>query len=1178
MKLRKIKLSGFKSFVDPTTVCLQSNLTGIVGPNGCGKSNIIDAVRWVMGEISAKQLRGESMSDVIFNGSTTRKSVGQAVAELVFDNSDATLGGEYAKYNEISIRREVNRDGFSDYFLNNGSCRRKDVTNIFLGTGLGPNSYAVIEQGMISKFIDAKPDELRVFIEEAAGISKYKERRKETENRIKHTKENLARLNDILEELNKQLKHLKSQANAAERYRNLKQEERVVKGELHTLHWRELNKKLLEYETSIKANEVELENSVTELHVLTAKIAQLKDEHDGDIEKFNEAQANFYRIGGNIARLEQQIKHTKERREELTRDLAQVNQSWQETTAHMVADQNQTELLTAEKTTLTSEITTKREAITVVKQELQLAEQEMQLWQKGWDGFNSNNSKVLQSLEVLQTHIKHLELRITSDEQSLNKFRLELQGLDFINLNTEIARLNGLFTELKSNHDQLHNDVVAKTQQILTSRETINALSNTLGEVRNKLQTLLGRKASLEALQQAALGKNDTALVEWLKQHNLAEKLRLAEGLQVATGWERAVETVLGVYLEAVCVDGIASVWPAVQNLTRGNLTLFDQGLTSSMLTTTRLDLITLASKVTSKLPLGNLLSGIYVAENMSEALAMQAKLLHSESIVTKDGAWLGAGWLRVAYDANPKIGILQRERELQELDRNIAAGQCDCKRQEEELAKERNTLVVLEGEYQKLQNDLRTLAVGYSDTQSQVTAKKTYLKHIEERALVLTQEITSSEESLSSLREQLRVALKNHDDAAKEQVTNEGLRQNLITEREQKEQRLATVRVKLEELEKMVTDATLRLQLIQSQVGYLEQSLDRANKRLASLKEQQTKVERSLAEANLPLTNLELELQAELEKRLVAEADLTLAKKKTAGIEQALRELEQQHSLQQEVHEKARGLLEKLRTEREGLQVRGNTYVEQVAELELQLEALNAALPLEATLGEWEEKLTSLTTRIERLGLINLAAIEEFEKLSERKNYLDAQNQDLVSALSTLEDAIRKIDQDTKERFKDAYNSINQKFQELFPKVFNGGKAYLEQTTDNLLDTGVFIMAQPPGKRNSSIHLLSGGEKALTAISLIFSIFHLNPAPFCILDEVDAPLDDANVSRFCNLVKEMAKTIQFIFITHNKVTMEISEQLVGVTMQEPGVSRIVTVDIDTAVSLASSGKSPSAQ
>ncbi len=1168
MKLKKIKLSGFKSFVDPTTIDLQSNLTGVVGPNGCGKSNIIDSVRWVMGEISAKQLRGESMSDVIFNGSSSRKAVGQAVAELVFDNSDAGLGGEYAKYNEVSIRREVNRDGFSDYFLNSAGCRRKDITNIFLGTGLGPNSYAVIEQGMISKFIDAKPDELRVFIEEAAGISKYKERRRETENRIKHTKENLSRLNDILEEITKQLRHLKSQASAAERYRKLKQEERLAKGELHVLHWREVNKKLQEQEVIIKNDEAKLENSVTELHVLSAKIANLREQHNGDIEKFNEVQANYYRVGGNIARLEQQIKHAKERREELTRDLAQINQVWQETTEHQTVDQKQIELLTTEKATLESGIVSMQENVAQAKQEAQTAAEEMQLWQKSWDDFNINSSKIVQLLEVEQTHIKHLELRIADEVQGLEKFNSELQSLDFANLNTEVERLDGLFTELKNNHDKLHDGVVAKQQQIIASREANNQLSRALDQTRNKLQTLFGRKSSLEALQQAALGKTDTVLIDWLKEHNLEQKLRLAQELQVASGWETAVETVLGVYLEAVCVDGMASVVPAIENLTRGNLTLFDQAFTSVV--ESRLNVATLASKVNSKLSLNNLLAGIYIAENLAEALAMQSGLNHHESIVTKDGMWLGAGWLRVAYDANnPKIGILQRERELQELHQNIIKEQYNCEKEEQELEQHRNVLTTLEGEYQNLQNELRALMSGYSDTQSQVTAKKTYLHHQEERALVLRQEIEMHESSVRDLREQLAVAFKSHEEATRKQAENENLRQTIILKREQKEQRLMLARKNAEESERAVTDSTLRLQLIQTQVDYLAQSLERANKRLEGLKEHQVSIEKSLAEAGAPLAGLEQELQSELEKRLVIEAELTLAKQKVTGIEQELRELDEKHTLQQETNEKIRVSLERARTEREGMQVRNATYIEQVTELELQLEVLNAAIPEQAVVSEWEEKIAHLASRIERLGLINLAAIEEFEKLQERKNYLDAQNQDLVTALSTLEDVIRKIDHDTKERFKEAYSSINQKFQELFPKVFNGGKACLEQTEDNLLETGVFIMAQPPGKRNSSIHLLSGGEKALTAISLIFSIFHLNPAPFCILDEVDAPLDDSNVFRFCNLVKEMAKTIQFIFITHNKLTMEIAGQLVGVTMQEPGVSRIVSVDIDQAVTLA---------
>lgn len=1173
MKLKKIKLSGFKSFVDPTTIQLQSNLTGVVGPNGCGKSNIIDAARWVMGEISAKQLRGESMSDVIFNGSSARKPVGKATAELVFDNSDASLGGEYAQYNEISIRREVSRDGCSDYFLNNASCRRKDIINIFLGTGLGANSYAVIEQGTISKFVEAKPDELRVFIEEAAGISKYKERRRETENRIKHTKENLSRLNDIVSEIEKQLKHLKTQANAAERYKTLKQDERLTKAQLHTLHWREINKKLVTEEVNIKNDEIQLENKTTELHVLTAKIAELREQHSGDMTRFNEVQGSYYKIGASIASFEQQIQHAKERKEQLIKELSEINKVWQETTAHQTSDREQIELHVAEKTRLEKDIVQIQAIAVRTQQELQVAEQQMQQWQKSWDDFNTNSSKVSQFLEVEQTRIRHLEQGVTEENQNLEKFRTELSGLDFTAVTTEVEKLSGLFADLKVNHDKLHENVAANQLQITAQRETNSVLAAALDQTRNKLQSLMGRKSSLEALQQAALGKNDAVLGDWLKQQNLGQNPRLAEKLQVTSGWETAVETVLGVYLEAVCVDGMSNAVTSVKSLAHGNLTLLDQN-TQARATSHKANFITLASKISSSLSLDNLLHGVYVADNITEALALQSELNYDESIITRDGVWFGAGWLRVAYgDANQKVGILQRERELQELNTHITEGQRDCAKQEQELERFRAALVDLEREHQELQQQLRVLTAEYSETQSKATAKQAYLQHLQERAQILHREIATHEGNLRGKREQLETALKSKAEAVEQKSTIDTERQSLIQRRDQVQQDLVAVRSRVQQTQQDVSNATMRLQLLQTKVDYLSQGLERANERLVSLKERQGNVEKSLAEADAPIVSLDATLKLELEQRLVVETDLTLAKQKTTGIEQELRELEKKQVECQEKTEQLRVSLERIRMEREGLLVRCATYKEQVVELEMQLETLNAEIPEIATIAEWEEKAAHLASRIERLGLINLAAIEEFEKLQERKNYLDAQNQDLVSALNTLEDVIRKIDHDTKERFREAYDNINTKFQEIFPKIFNGGRAYLEQTANNLLETGVLIMAQPPGKRNSSIHLLSGGEKALTAIALIFSIFHLTPAPFCILDEVDAPLDDVNVSRFCNLVKEMGKTIQFIFITHNKLTMEIAGQLVGVTMQEPGVSRIVTVDIDTAISLAGAEK-----
>ena len=1167
MKLKKIKMSGFKSFVDPTTVSFQSNLTGIVGPNGCGKSNIIDAVRWVMGEISAKQLRGASMSDVIFNGAATRKPVGKAMVELVFDNSEASLGGEYAKYSEISIRREVDRNGFSDYFLNNTSCRRKDITNIFLGTGLGPRSYAIVEQGMITRLIEAKPDELRIMIEEAAGISKYKERRRETENRIKHTKENLLRLNDIREELQKQLKYLKSQANAAERYKKLKQEERLTKGQLHALHWQELERKLTAQATEIQNEEQQLENKTAESHAIEAKIAQLREQHSADTEAFNKIQGEYYSVGANIARLEQQIQHINERREQLTKDLAQINQVWQETTVHQTADQQQIELLTTEKTTLEADLAPLQITATQAQQELQAAEQQMQAWQQEWDVFNTQVAQVSQRLEVEQTRIQHLEQRISQETQNLEKFKAELAGLDFTALMTDITALEQKFASFKTQHETLHDHLTQKQQQIVVQREINNKLTVELDQTRNKLQVLTGRCSSLEALQQTALGKNNAVVAAWLQQQGLTQKPRLAQELQVVPGWEIAVETVLSLYLEAICVTDISSIVSAVKTLTQGNLVLFDTTVRTTQRSNSQTT--TLASKITADLPIDNLLQGVYVAEDIAAALVLYPQLGMGESVVTKDGVWLGPGWVRVAYDTKQKSGVLQRERELQELHVTIKQEQARCGEQEQEFARQQGVLIALEQEYQELQQQLQLFTTEYSEVQSAISAKNTHLQHLREREQKLEEAIKVHEQNIQTEKEQLQIAKQAWEEAATQKTTDDVKRQASLQQREQIQEQFVIIRERVQKEQQNVTDANVRLKLLQEQIAYLIQSLERANSRLTGLKEHQANIEASLVDNEQPLDGLTQELQQELEKRLKIEAELTSAKQQMAEIEHKLRELEREHAESQELNEQLRQSLEKLRTERQGMQVRSSTYQEQIAELELQLDDLSQTMPEDANIATWEEKLAHLATRIERLGLINLAAIEEFAKLQERKDYLDAQNQDLVTALNTLETAINKIDHDTKERFKEAYDNINAKFQELFPKVFNGGKASLEQTANNLLETGVLIMAQPPGKRNSSINLLSGGEKALTAIALIFAIFQLNPAPFCMLDEVDAPLDDINVLRFCNLVQEMVKTVQFIFVTHNKLTMEIAEQLIGITMQEAGVSRIVTVDIDAAVALA---------
>lgn len=1169
MRLKKIKLVGFKSFVDPTIIQLQSSLTGVVGPNGCGKSNIIDAVRWVMGEISAKQLRGESMTDVIFNGSSSRKPVGQAAVELIFDNSDASLGGEYAQYSEIAIRREVDRDALSDYFLNNTRCRRKDITDVFLGTGLGPRSYAIIEQGMISQLIEAKPDELRVLIEEAAGISKYKERRRETETRIRHTKENLSRLNDIREELEKQLRHLKNQANAANRYKKLKQDERLTKAQLLTLHWQAIANQLTTLEATIKNREIDLENQTTALHALEAKVADGREQQHTCTTNFNNIQEQYYRVGANIARLEQQIQHTKDRKAQLTKDLEQINQVWHETLNHQQTDEQQAELLVSEKGQLETDVVSAQTVAQQSQQRLLAAEESMRELQDQWDEFTTQASRILQQLEVEHTRILHLEQRATQEDQILANLNNELNGLDFNTLTNELNVATEKFSTTQAQYETLHTDLAAKQEQIAHLREQNKQLAGELDVTRSKLQELLGRKASLDALQQEALGKNEAAIVTWLQQHNLQDNPRVAQRLQVESGWETAVETVLGSYLEAVCVNDFTTTIETLRDLAQGNLILLATDSKDAAVSSAT-TMPTLLNKVTTTLPLHNLLKDIYVATDLAQALQLRANLTATESIITKDGIWLGSEWVRIAFDKNPRSGVLQRERELQELMTTITQQKALSAEQETILVQQQTTLSQLESELQVLQQTLRTTTTAYSEIQGQVSAKETHLQHLRERQESLVQEIKTHQEWLQQTQTELVTARTAWQEASNHKDRDEAARNALAQEKTTLQQQVTTLRERATQDQQAVTNIEVRLKLVLSQHEYLLQSLERATQRLSSLKEHQANVERSLQEADAPLAAIEQELQQELQQRLTVESALNQAKEQVANIENAIREIEKERTNLAEIIEQIRLDLEKLRTERQGLQVRATTYTEQITELEFQLDTLIAELPAEATLDAWEQQLQHIAARIERLGPINLAAIEEFEKLTERKNYLDAQNQDLVTALNTLENAIRKIDHDTRARFKETYENINATFQALFPKIFNGGKAYLELTSNDLLDTGVLIMAQPPGKRNASIHLLSGGEKALTAIALIFSIFQLTPAPFCMLDEVDAPLDDLNVTRFCNLVKEMAKTVQFIFVTHNKLTMEIANQLMGITMQEPGVSRIVSVDVATAAAMAS--------
>ncbi len=1171
MRLKKIKLAGFKSFVDPTTLNLPSNLIGIVGPNGCGKSNTIDAVRWVMGESSAKHLRGESMADVIFNGSSSRKPVGQAAIELVFDNTDGRLGGEYAAYSEISVKRQVSRDGQSRYYLNGVHCRRRDITGIFLGTGLGPRSYAIIEQGMISRLIEAKPEELRVFLEEAAGISKYKERRRETETRIRHAQENLGRLNDIRAEIEKQIQTLQRQAKVAEKYQELKQQERLLKAQLLALRWQVLDTGTHEQQRQIAAQETAQEAALAELRKIEALIEQQREQHTEESEAFNQIQGRYYSTGAEIARLEQALHHARETRQQQQHDLVRVEQAWNESQTHLANDEQLITDLTQSLRSDESALTHAQEAEALSAAALAAAEAAQHAWQQEWDEFNTQAGIQVRAAEVERARIQQLEQQHEKLVVRLLRLEDELQGLSTDALEEEIATLGEQSMVLDEQVTQYEQEVQEHQAGIIAERDNLNRLASDLNAERGRLQTMKGRHASLEALQQQALGKGAGAVTSWLKEHQLDGAQRLAQGLKVESGWERAVEHVLGFHLEAICVQGMDDIAAMLGTLQRGKLGVFD--LTASSATTvSALPAIPLLDKVQSPWRLDALLAGVCIADDLSYALALRTQLVPHQSVITREGIWLGGNWLRVVRDVDEKAGVLAREQEIKDLVRKmdeLAEKISQLEVRQKDNQEHLKSLEVLREQNQKALNEATHRR---GEVRAQVSGKRARLEQTMARSSRLRHEIddvqqqkTGDEQGMVETRLRLEDAL--------EATEGHALRRDiLMQQRDEHRHGLEQVRMQARGDRDAAHQVALRIQTVRTQLGATQERMGRAGEQIGHLTLRREELMMALSTSEQPLEEMADELAQMLGRRLAVETELTQARRRVEECDHTLRQASNEHQTIEHKVQRIRGELDQLRMHWQEVKVRRETLQEQLAETDFVLDELFAAMPAEASESEWQEQVERITQQIQRLGAINLAAIDEFAAQSERKAYLDAQNTDLMEALTTLENAIRKIDRETRDCFKDTFDKVNTGLQTMFPRLFGGGQAYMELTGEDLLDTGVTIMARPPGKRNSTIHLLSGGEKALTAVALVFAIFELNPAPFCMLDEVDAPLDEANVGRFCKLVKEMSQRIQFIYITHNKATMEMADHLMGVTMHEPGVSRLVTVDVEEAVQLVAAG------
>ena len=1179
MRLSKIKLAGFKSFVDPTTIDFPKNLTGIVGPNGCGKSNVIDAVRWVMGESSAKHLRGASMDDVIFNGSSARKPIDSAAVELIFDNSEGKLGGQYANYAEISVKRQVTREGGSKYTLNGTRCRRRDVADLFLGTGLGPRSYAIIEQGMISRLIEAKPEELRNFLEEAAGISKYKERRRETETRIRHTRENLERLSDLREEIDKQLNRLQRQSRSAERYKELKQEEREYKAEHLTLHWRELKAELDRRDKEIQSTETTLEQAIAEQRATESKIESHRQDNTESNEILNKVQAEYYRLGADISAKEQNIKHQQDLHQRQQLDLEQLVTALANATQAIISDKQTIDEIKQNLTTEEPQLTELKQQETQSSTLFQQAEQAMQNWQQGWDEINQRYSAESQKAQVERSRMEQLERQVVQQKQRLEKIEVEKQGLRGENLAEQISDLKTLLgksSEEKAEHEQTLSDAIAT---IRTTREKIQSVEQQSADVRRSIHQSQGSLSSMEALQEAALGKTDKAAQQWLEKSGIDKNTRFAEQLEVKQGWELAVETVLGDTLEAICVDDIDQYSSALNSLENSNVLLLEKNVGSDSNTSTNTNNSgMLTEKVSSSIALDQFLHGVRCVDSLDGALQIRRSLAHDESVITKDGIWLGAGWLRICRDTDASTGVLARENSIRELQQQLTESETKAEKINAELAELRDALHKNEQQREENQVSLNTIHTRLNEINAQITARESRHEHITNRGKNLDVELEETQQVISRDETDIETATKNRNAALENAETMEADRKQLQSQRDTLQEELQQHRSSLQKHREQAHQLAIKVEGSKTRLSSLLHNIQRMDETQHTQMQRKDELVTLISQSNEPTEKLEQELKVLLGERLKTEESLTEARRKVEAVTHELRQLEQRRGEFEQKSQNIRSQLEKLRLDSQETRVRSKTALEQLEETGFELAAVLETLSQHetedhpATSKQWQEKLTEVANKISRLGPINLAAIDEYKEQLQRKEYLDEQDRDVTAALDILEQAIAKIDKETRGRFKDTFDHVNSRIKEMFPRLFGGGIAYLEMTGDDLLSTGVTIMARPPGKRISNIHLMSGGEKALTAVALVFAIFELNPAPFCMLDEVDAPLDEANVGRFCQLVKDMSKNVQFIFITHNKTTMEISENLSGVTMRESGVSRLVSVDVAEAATMAGVG------
>ena len=1163
MRIKQLKLAGFKSFVDPTVVPFPSQLVAVVGPNGCGKSNVIDAVRWVMGESSAKSLRGESMADVIFNGSSNRKALGQASVELVFDNSMGRLSGQFASYQEIAVKRVVTRDGDSFYFLNGTRCRRKDITDIFLGTGAGARGYSIIGQGTISRLVEARPEELRAYLEEAAGVSKYKERRRETLTRISHTRENLARVADIREELGKQLHRLERQARAAERYQILKAEERSCKADILALKWQVIDKEKSLAEQDLLQNSLIFEQHQAKTAESSKHTTLLREKIQEQQDHLQALQASFYKLGTEIARLEESIQQRTRDKQRLINDHQQLQDDALSLSAQLQQDRLNLQDSQANLEGIIEQLESARGSLADKQQAFHDTERQ----QVAWQAQSEQTQKILANI-IRETEVAKVSLANQLQRRQETQVRLEIIHEEQQDISEGLT--SGVPEEQYANREALQTalrQAEGACQSLQAKGDSVNTqLADTetkLEQEQDNLYRLKTGQAELSAIIKAKMGQEDHEPPTSAQWSHLP---RLIEVMSVDNVWQQACEFVLEGNLKAIVIDSMASIWSdvAMLNGVSGILT------THSTVRTKTGNFPRLSDKIKGVVPCSpHVLDKIITAANLEEACGWLPQIQEDESIITPDCCWMGKGWVKVtcAADQEP-VSLLAIQEQLTAMNQSVINAENDVSR----LKLQRNEwqLVIKDNKdaFALAQQNVSDIRENLRNCEATISNQERILQQLSTNAARLADEYSD----LTSRLEDMVMAIGGFEQTIQENNTarlaHDSAQEQLLVDKSRWEVLLLSTRQELEEARSALHKLELGHERELSLVRQSQNNIERDQLRLETLTERLEANAQELLAAEVPDCSLNDDLVARLSQH--NELDATLASHRQQ-LDLFMRDMAAAEADMKEGEKQAKAVGEEIQQQQLKIQtllVRASSLVESLGELGVELNVVRSTIPEAVCVADRDNLLLDIVEKIKRLGPINLAAIEEYGTELQRKQYLDEQYDDLVLALNTLEVAIEKMDKETTQRLQQTFDDVNRGFQALFPRLFGGGRAMLELTCDNLLEAGILVMAQPPGKRNSTIHLLSGGEKAMTAVALVFAIFQLNPSPFCMLDEVDAPLDDVNVGRFCALVKEMSQFVQFLFISHNKVTMELADHLIGVTMCEPGVSRIVAVDVEQALAL----------